>query len=119
MFVRIIIVLCLAICAFAGYTGAPGFHVQEASAAAQSPVEVQAAWDEVASYFNFDKCPADVLSGSSVTAMEHLYLGSNYSIDCEALMEAIRIEVDAIANPTPPNIDDLVSAVLEDPVWQE
>ena len=119
MFVRIIIVLCFAVCAIAGYTGAPGFHVQEASAAALNPAEVHAAWDEVCGYFNFDECPADVLNGSSVLSMEDLYLGSLYSVDCEALMEAIKIEVDAIANPDPPNIDDLVSAVLEDPIWQE
>ena len=117
MYLRMSIVLCFALCTIAGFSGAPGFDVQEASAAAENSQEVVDAWDALCINYNFDECPADVLSGLCTTTVGDLYFGGNFGSDIDGLLDAMKDELDLILCPEPPINNDLISVVVEDEIW--
>jgi hypothetical protein len=100
-----------------------GCHVSRpigrSPSSATSIQDVVEAWDMHCVAHSFYACPDDVLD--TLTCMETMgdtYFGSDFSMDCAGLMEAISNEVLSIIRPEPePN--DLLTAVLSDPSWYE
>jgi len=93
--------------------------VARSFSSASSTQDVVNAWDLHCAGHNFYACPDDVLDTLTCTeTMGDMYFGSDFNADCQALMEAITAEVLSAIKPEP-NLNDLLTAVLNDPSWYE
>lgn len=85
--------------------------------AAGSVADVAAAWDMHCTEFRFYACPNGVQSEATCTeTLGDLYFGSDFEWDSDLLMQAIQYEVSSEGWPDP-DPDDLLNAVLTDPIW--
>ena len=76
------------------------------------------AWDAVCEQYCFLPCPPNAGQADCVETMLSMHYGAYFDVDCRQLMEAIRIELLSGRIPDP-SIDDLLSAVLNNPAWYE
>lgn len=104
----LLIVICLVA---AGCQGAAPDSLKEVSAAT-SVQDVTDAWNLHCAHYNF--APAGTTAGEVTLGAVHS--GSDFNADIHGLLGAMQIELDSIYMP-PVDTDDLLSAVLNDPVW--
>ncbi|MEZ5338072.1 MAG: hypothetical protein R3F46_07365 [bacterium] len=112
---------CLSLLAGCGSSAAPAPEtaLPRSVKVATSRADVVNAWDLHCSSCNFDACPAGVLmTPYTQEDLGDLYNGSSFSSDSEALLEAIRGEVQSALVPDI-DIDDLLHVVLDAPEWYQ